>query len=229
MQETESSKVQLSEEGRRLFRRFRFFYIGLRTFIYGFIWTELVGGFEDERNVTYLLLPFILMLASFVLMRVLSDMVFSTPKEKLSMFLLRISFFTTFGLAFYQSGRSTFILGMIESLSAGLLIFGVGSFLWWRARSDLQPYYYDVVYISDGQQLQDLGLYGHLRHPGYLGEWLCWCGGAVLINNIWALLVVPLVSALALSYRVRQEEHLLKKELSGYDHYCQSVKRLKWI
>ena len=60
MQETESSKVQLSEEGRRLFRRFRFFYIGLRTFIYGFIWTELVGGFQSERNVTYLLLPFIL-------------------------------------------------------------------------------------------------------------------------------------------------------------------------
>ena len=161
-------------------------------------------------------------------MRVLSDMVFSTPKEKLSMFLCALaSLHFWFGILSIR--RSTFILGMIESLSAGLLIFGVGSFLWWRARSDLQPYYYDVVYISDGQQLQDLGLYGHLRHPGYLGEWLCWCGGAVLINNIWALLVVPLVSALALSYRVRQEEHLLKKELSGYDHYCQSVKRLKWI
>ena len=65
-----------------------------------------------------------------------------------------------------------------------------------------------VAALQRGHTLETRGIYGVVRHPGYLGAWLCDLGIVLAFGSAPALLL-PLAMAIAIALRVRGEERLL--------------------
>jgi protein-S-isoprenylcysteine O-methyltransferase Ste14 len=73
------------------------------------------------------------------------------------------------------------------------------------------------------QVLVDTGLYGHVRHPLYLGFLLFMTGIALWLGSTAAALAVPLVFAPIVA-RIRIEETTLQETLPGYTEYMERVR-----
>ena len=74
-----------------------------------------------------------------------------------------------------------------------------------------------------GQVLVDTGLYGHVRHPMYLGLLLFLLGLALWLESFAGVLALPLVFV-PLVARILVEEKVLLKSLAGYDQYVTEVR-----
>jgi protein-S-isoprenylcysteine O-methyltransferase Ste14 len=218
----------LSHQGKQVLRRFRVIYVSFRVGIYVLIWGSLAGGLPAFEGNHSLLMALVLILTGFIGMRLLSTAVFEQPNEKLSLFLLRLTFFFSFCFAFHQAGISEPSLGS-WSLTMGVTCWGLGIVLWWRARSRLDPHYYDVVHVQKEQCVCSEGVYEHLRHPGYCAEALSWVGGIIMLDRFWPAVIVPILLVLVFGYRMWIEEKILQEHLEGYAAYCQSVKRFKFF
>jgi protein-S-isoprenylcysteine O-methyltransferase Ste14 len=70
--------------------------------------------------------------------------------------------------------------------------------------------------ISDGP-------YRIVRHPMYASALLMFVGTPLLLGSWWGLLFVP-VGVIGLAIRAVGEERMLRRELSGYDHYARQVR-----
>ncbi len=219
----------LSEQGQQALRRFKTIYILFRITVCILIWGSLAGGVLVFRANIQLLLSLIFILVCFAIMRLKSAIVFEQPHEKLSLFLLRMIFFISFCFGFYQSDMPSSLISTSGawSFGCGLFLLLSGFLLWWRARSQLEPHYYDVVYIHNEQRVYCQGLYAHLRHPGYGAEWLAWVGGLLMLNRFWPALIGSLMLLMAIGYRIWVEEKVLLKHLDGYKDYCRRVSRFK--
>jgi protein-S-isoprenylcysteine O-methyltransferase Ste14 len=75
----------------------------------------------------------------------------------------------------------------------------------------------------EGQQVISSGLYGFVRHPKYAGDLLLIIGSALALGSWWSLVMVVLLAP-ALAWRIRDEERLLEKDLPGYVDYMQNVR-----
>lgn len=221
----------LSASGKQALRRFKIIYVLFRTAIYVLVWGSLVGGLSVFEKNLQLLIALGCILLGFLVMRLMSTIVFEQPLEKLSLVMLRLSFFFSFCFAFYQAGLSESAAPILGdwSFTLGLSLWAVGIFLWWRARSDLAPNYYDVVYVHKQQHVCARNLYAHLRHPGYCAEWLSWVGGVFMLNRLWPAVTVPIVLLWVMGYRMWVEEKFLSNDLEGYAAYCHRVKRFKFF
>jgi protein-S-isoprenylcysteine O-methyltransferase Ste14 len=73
-----------------------------------------------------------------------------------------------------------------------------------------------------GQELIDTGLYGHIRHPFYLGMLLMFAGIALWLESYAGVLALIVVFG-ALVVRIRVEERTLRETLPGYAAYTQRV------
>jgi protein-S-isoprenylcysteine O-methyltransferase Ste14 len=79
-----------------------------------------------------------------------------------------------------------------------------------------------TVTVEAGQQLVSTGLYGAVRHPMYTGNIVLMLGVPLALGSYWGLLLlVPGILVLVL--RIRDEEELLTRELSGYREYTEQV------
>ena len=79
-----------------------------------------------------------------------------------------------------------------------------------------------TVTVEAGQQLVSTGLYGVVRHPMYTGNIVLMLGIPLALGSYWGLLLlVPGILVLVL--RIRDEEELLTRELSGYREYTEQV------
>ena len=79
------------------------------------------------------------------------------------------------------------------------------------------------VTVEAGQQLVSTGLYGLVRHPMYTGNVVLMLGVPLALGSYWGLLLlVPGILVLVL--RIRDEEELLTRELSGYREYTEQVR-----
>lgn len=79
------------------------------------------------------------------------------------------------------------------------------------------------VTIEAGQSLVSTGLYGLVRHPMYTGNIILMVGVPLALGSLWGLFfVIPGVIVLVL--RIRDEEQLLTRELSGYREYTARVR-----
>lgn len=80
-----------------------------------------------------------------------------------------------------------------------------------------------VVEVAQGQKVIRSGPYARVRHPMYLGAILMYTASPIALGSWWAfipaLLIIPLLVA-----RIRNEESLLLRELSGYADYTQEVR-----
>jgi protein-S-isoprenylcysteine O-methyltransferase Ste14 len=80
-----------------------------------------------------------------------------------------------------------------------------------------------TVRVQAGQQVVATGLYGLVRHPMYTGNVIMMIGIPLALGSYWGLVfVVP--GLIVLAWRIRDEEKLLREELTGYGEYTQSVR-----
>lgn len=90
----------------------------------------------------------------------------------------------------------------------GLLIFTAGAVLRIRAIAQLKTLHSGFVTIQSNHHLVKTGLYSRLRHPSYLAVLVLLVGIPLIFNTWFPLLAIP-GAAVALSWRINDEEQLL--------------------
>jgi protein-S-isoprenylcysteine O-methyltransferase Ste14 len=80
-----------------------------------------------------------------------------------------------------------------------------------------------TVRVRADQKVVSTGLYGMVRHPMYTGNMIMLVGIPLALGSYWGLVfVVP--GLIVLAWRIRDEEKLLREELTGYREYTQTVR-----
>lgn len=80
-----------------------------------------------------------------------------------------------------------------------------------------------TIEVEQGQQVISTGPYALVRHPMYAGALIMLLGIPLALGSWWGLLtIVPM--ALALVWRILDEEAFLRKNLPGYAEYRAQVK-----
>lgn len=80
-----------------------------------------------------------------------------------------------------------------------------------------------TVGIAEGQRVISSGPYAIVRHPMYAGALIYLVGTPLALGSYWGLLALLFMLPF-LVWRVRDEEHLLVRELPGYADYCREVR-----
>ena len=79
------------------------------------------------------------------------------------------------------------------------------------------------IEVMEGQKVVSTGLYGIVRHPMYTATIAMFLAMPLVMESLWAFLVmVPYVVAIVT--RIKDEEMLLTKELEGYLEYKEKVR-----
>ncbi|HWF17572.1 MAG TPA: methyltransferase [Acidimicrobiales bacterium] len=109
-------------------------------------------------------------------------------------------------------------------LGLAVLLLGLVLRVW--SMQTLSHAYTRTLRVSNLQTVTDRGPYRHVRHPGYLGSLLIWCGfalssGSAVVVGTLAALLVP-----AYLHRIGAEEELLERQLLAYADYRDRTKRL---
>jgi protein-S-isoprenylcysteine O-methyltransferase Ste14 len=80
-----------------------------------------------------------------------------------------------------------------------------------------------VVEVQDEQIVVTTGPYALVRHPMYLAVTVMFGLSPLALGSYWAL-IPALLLPIVLAGRIHHEEQLLRRELAGYEAYCQQVK-----
>jgi len=80
-----------------------------------------------------------------------------------------------------------------------------------------------VVDVEEGQRAITTGPYAVVRHPMYLAITLLFLFTPLALGSYWGMLA-GLLLPVVLVARIDGEETLLRKELEGYEAYCQKVR-----
>ena len=80
-----------------------------------------------------------------------------------------------------------------------------------------------TVGVENNQKVIDSGLYGIVRHPMYTSTILLFLTIPLILGSIYSFMIC-LIYPIILSFRIRNEEEFLEKELDGYKEYKQKVK-----
>lgn len=78
------------------------------------------------------------------------------------------------------------------------------------------------ITVESEQTLVSTGLYGLVRHPMYMGALLMVAGMPLALGSWWGLAVLIPVLTLY-TFRIHDEEKLLRQQLAGYGEYTQKV------
>jgi protein-S-isoprenylcysteine O-methyltransferase Ste14 len=114
--------------------------------------------------------------------------------------------------------------GLCAPLGLAVLLAGLVLRAW--SMQTLSEAYTRTLRVTNQQTVTDRGPYQHVRHPGYLGSLLIWCGfalasGSAVIVGTVAALLLP-----AYLHRIGAEEEMLERDLPGYADYRERTKRL---
>ena len=80
-----------------------------------------------------------------------------------------------------------------------------------------------TIKVEEGQSVVDTGLYGIVRHPMYMATILLFLMIPLILGSWYALMIFAFYPAIII-VRLKDEEALLTRELSGYAEYKQKVK-----
>lgn len=80
-----------------------------------------------------------------------------------------------------------------------------------------------TVKVEEGQTVVDTGLYGLVRHPMYMVTVLLFLMMPIILGSWYALLIFACYPVIII-VRLKDEEELLLRELSGYREYTQKVR-----
>lgn len=106
-------------------------------------------------------------------------------------------------------------LGAILFLSAYALFAEVLRENTWLSRT---------IEVREGQTVVSTGLYGIVRHPMYSATLLLFLSMPLVLGSVPAFLVFLCYPAI-ITKRILGEEQVLRRELKGYDEYCN---RIRW-
>ena len=97
------------------------------------------------------------------------------------------------------------------------------AYLMWGEVMRENAYLSRTVEVQEGQVVVDHGLYGVVRHPMYAASVLLFLAMPLILGSIFSFLVMLLYLPLIVK-RIRSEEKLLARELTGYTDYRERVK-----
>jgi protein-S-isoprenylcysteine O-methyltransferase Ste14 len=80
-----------------------------------------------------------------------------------------------------------------------------------------------TIKVEEGQKVVDTGLYAIVRHPMYSATILLFGMIPLILGSWYACIIFAFYPAIII-VRLKDEEALLKKELAGYEDYCQKVR-----
>ena len=106
-------------------------------------------------------------------------------------------------------------LGAVLFLSAYALFAEVLRENTWLSRT---------IEVREGQTVVSTGLYGIVRHPMYSATLLLFLSMPLVLGSLPAFLVFLCYPAI-IAKRILGEEQVLRRELKGYDEYCD---RIRW-
>lgn len=106
-------------------------------------------------------------------------------------------------------------LGAILFLSAYALFAEVLRENTWLSRT---------IEVQEGQTVVSTGLYGIVRHPMYSATLLLFLSMPLVLGSVPAFLVFLCYPPI-IAKRILGEEQVLRRELKGYDEYCD---RIRW-
>ena len=79
-----------------------------------------------------------------------------------------------------------------------------------------------TIAVAPGQKVVSSGPYAVVRHPMYSGALVMLLGTPLALGSWWGLLMfIPMTFTIA--WRARDEERLLRKDLAGYQDYCEVI------
>lgn len=81
-----------------------------------------------------------------------------------------------------------------------------------------------TIEVQEGQTVVSTGLYGIVRHPMYSATLLLFLSMPLVLGSVPAFLVFLCYPAI-IAKRILGEEQVLRRELKGYDEYCD---RIRW-
>lgn len=142
-------------------------------------------------------------------------------EQKNVIILSSLMFITGFVLAGldYRYGWLELPQGLIGVAS---LIFLIGYGLYAVVLRE-NTYLSRTVEIQENQQVIDRGLYGIVRHPMYLATIIMFLSMPLVLGSAIAFLVF-LIYPFLMAKRIKNEEEVLEKGLSGYTEYKKRVK-----
>jgi protein-S-isoprenylcysteine O-methyltransferase len=127
----------------------------------------------------------------------------------------RVGLFAGIGLGIlltFESGRR----GLLALPGERLIWFALGALLVLggiairlRAVRELGRFFRTKVTLLDDHRLVTSGLYAHLRHPAYTGNWLTCAGFGLASGTLAGFAAMILLPGVALLYRIRVEEKVM--------------------
>ena len=108
------------------------------------------------------------------------------------------------------------VVGLVGMAISVLLVF----------RAMMTNHYFSAVIriqSERGHRVIDRGVYGVVRHPGYVSWFPLSAGIALGLGSLWALVPAGL-SCLVLVLRAQWEDQTLQAELPGYQEYARRVR-----
>lgn len=138
--------------------------------------------------------------------------------------LITLGYTLSFAIGATQNGRmhswDTYF-----AIGSGLAVIGLAV----RVQSILtlrQYFTYSVAKI-EGHTLIETGLYGRIRHPGYLGQLLIFTGISISMSNWLSILFMMLPVMIGYVYRIKVEERFMLEQLGErYANYQKRTKRI---
>ncbi|MBN1965264.1 MAG: isoprenylcysteine carboxylmethyltransferase family protein [Anaerolineae bacterium] len=114
-----------------------------------------------------------------------------------------------------------------KSLAVGGTLFLIGLPVRIASRLALGRLYTPRLCILDDHQLITTGIYGIVRHPGYLGFLLWAVGLCIVLRSGWGLLAMLSAFLPGVLFRIQREEALLRRHFgAAYDRYASRTWRL---
>ena len=106
-----------------------------------------------------------------------------------------------------------------------LILFGL--IIRWIAILQLGSSFTVDVAVNNSSKLKTDGIYERIRHPSYSGMLLVVLGFASIMSSIYSFLVLVIPVFVAIVYRIKVEENLLRNEFGeSYLKYSKDTKKL---
>jgi protein-S-isoprenylcysteine O-methyltransferase Ste14 len=113
---------------------------------------------------------------------------------------------------------------LINLIGLSSMLLGVTIRLW--AKKTLGRHFSASLRTLDRHELIKHGIYRHVRHPAYTGNFLFWFGTPLLLSSWYGFLIMLLLIPCFL-YRIKIEESMLIEEFgSVYLEYIKHTKKL---
>ncbi|QDX40949.1 isoprenylcysteine carboxylmethyltransferase family protein [Salarchaeum sp. JOR-1] len=132
-------------------------------------------------------------------------------------------FAVAFWLAFRAPAWATFGGLAVPAFWTGVLATLAGVALRWYSIRTLGDAFDRSVTVRDDQSVVARGPYAVVRHPAYTGGFVALLGVALSLGTWPGVAAVAAGVSAGYAYRIRVEERALRRELDGYDDYCERV------